>query len=158
MGYEVWFRERLPVETIWVPASLCPAELNRSAARLRCWALVRGSAIIGSPFLTLSPTREPRVHLPLGRPLAPHVTSGMAQETLGAGLIAVVAGIPLEGLLDRLRLITEWLEEFAAIRAAAEYQWGFDGRGLLTVPLVAAVPERIAEPSKHSTAPARFGA
>ncbi|MGH2608512.1 MAG: hypothetical protein ACRDHF_05430, partial [Tepidiformaceae bacterium] len=101
--------------------------------------------MIGSPFLSVSPSCDPRVSLPLGKRLVPRADTGISPETLPAGPIAVVRDVPFHSLLQHVQRLAEWLEPYGAFRAHAEYQGGFSGRGLLTLPLESLPEEPPAE-------------
>lgn len=135
MENPVWFGERLQLETVWVETTLASAAIEQAAVRLRGWALVRGVAITGSPFLSVSPSRVPRVHLPLASRLVPRASTGLSHEAVPGGPIAVIRDVPFPGLLDHVRRLSECLAAFGPSRLVAEYQGNFHGRGLLTIPL-----------------------
>ena len=92
--------------TVFAACELTAADCELQATRLRSWALIRGEAITGGPFLRLSGGSTGEVHLPVAGSVNPHPEVGVSVAELAAGPAAVKRDVVFANLsetIDRLQ-------------------------------------------------------
>lgn len=108
--------------------------------RLRSWALVRGVAIKGDPFIQFAGPAITRVHLPVGEPLTPHPDTGVSLDRVAGGVIVQAAGIQLSEGAQTARALGALLANETPPSGRAEFHPGpkESTDGVLVLPLVRA--------------------
>jgi hypothetical protein len=112
-----------------------PVALERSFVTLRNWALTRGCEPVGPPFVTLPPALAPRACLPLAQAVQPHPDTEVRLDVLPGGHFAVVYGVPLGEVYQRLEELIARLAPNTGLPAPAEFESAGEPEGHLRLPL-----------------------
>ena len=135
MLYRVSFAERAPITVATLPAELHQVAIDRMTVRLSSWALIRGFAIGGTPFVSVGRAGV-RVCLPLQEATAVFGEPGLHIEELSGGPVAVIPDVPLADLPTHIEHFSRQICHRVGLRGPAEYLSGYAGRGVLLLPLI----------------------
>lgn len=126
-----------PTFTVFEQCSLQRDQIEARIQRLRSWALIRGTTIVGPPFVSFTLNGDASIHLPIRGDVVPHAETGLEAGPDAGGLFAHIDGIAIPRLLRQAEEAAAELGESIDSARPFEYHPSVQdlARGTLLIPM-----------------------